>query len=476
MKFCVVYCRIFYLVCIVLLLCSCLKHAGLYKGPDPGVLKEPLYIYPFSRETNGVIAEITIQTRENVDLEQLKVEIPPLKYNKSWLFTLTQDDCKHAAYCYTWAAINGRPLTEKYYYDVRHYLYNDLPPDVYYLGKTLGSTDGAGNEVRFNFTTTLAPEWNFMNAECGVSFGGATNNYRFYMKSGLIWDDVVDMVNYGTGIAFHDVNTTNVENIDSIVLHYTCSQDSILKYLAGRGCKMLAEPNGNKTYVMAAQRYTPIQLMTAQAQTVKLFPFKVENDLQGQLINRMFSDIDYTKKFIESQLQLKQEEREAVCVGVHGTGTDWIEFFLWLNDNYGKDGEDSMWFTSLEEYYEYNYYRIHGRIEKEILNKNSFKLKIDLPAGEYFYYPSVTLNIEGLAKTDILSVSVDDAVKGLSWGEYGKGTMVNINCSKWLLEHATHFVEQYEKNPTDITRRDAHYFVAMLKESPQKEALLKRIN
>ena len=53
---------------------------------------------------------------------------------------------------------------------------------------------------------------------------------------------------------------------------------------------------------------------------------------------------------------------------------------------------------------------------------------------------------------------------------------MNINYSKWLLEHATHFVEQYEKNPTDITRRDAHYFVAMLKESPQKEALLKRIN
>lgn len=62
-----------------------------------------------------------------------------------------------------------------------------------------------------------------------------------------------------------------------------------------------------------------------------------------------------SKKFIESQLQLEQEEREAVCVGIHGMGTDWIEFFLWLNDNYGKDGEDSMWFTSLEEYYEYNY-------------------------------------------------------------------------------------------------------------------------
>lgn len=463
--------------CLLLLFSSCLRHGSLYEGTDDDrdTPKMPLYIYPFSKENQGVTAELTVKVRQHTDLSRVQVVIPHLKYNKSWLFVLTQDDCKHAAYSCTFAAINGRPLTKKYFYDVRQYMNDDLPLDTYYLSKTLGSTDGAGNKIRFSFTTTLAPEWDFMNAMTTVSPVFSQNYYRFFMKSGLIWDNVVDMVNYGTGIAFHDVNTKAVNTIDSIVLHYTYSQDSILNHLSGRGCKMLAEPNGNKTYVTAARHYAPVQVMTAQEQAVKLYPFKVEDDLQGQLLNRMFSGVSDTKKFILTQLQLPKEEREAVCVGVHGTATDWVDFLVWLNDQYGKDGDDSMWFTSLEEYYEYNYYRIHGSIEKTIENENTLKLKVNLPAGEYFYYPSVTVNLEGLEKSDVLSVSGSNTVKGLSVGGYNEGTMLNIDCRKWLVEHATHFVEEYEKNPTEITRRDALYFVALLKDSSQKEALQKRI-
>lgn len=464
------------LVCIgtALLFVSCLKHGSLFSGPDPEDLKTPLYVYPFAGENSNVTAEITVETQGNIDLESSDIGIPPLKYDKSWLFLLVQDDCKHAAYSYTWAAINGRPLTEKYYYDFRQYLYDDLPPDTYYLGKTLGSTDGAGNEVRFNFTTTLSPEWDFMNVRSDVRPGFATNYYRFFMKSGLIWDNVIDMMNYGTGIAFHDVNTRDVNHSDSIRIHYQWSQDSILKHLSGRGCKMLAEPNGNKVYVEAAKGYAPIQLMTAQAGTVKLYPFQVKTDLQGLLLHRAFLGVEETKRFISEQLQLKKEEREAISIGVHGTGTSWIEFFKWLNDTYGKEGDDSVWFTSMEEYYEYNYFRIHGRIEKEV-NGNTLKIRVSLPAEEYFYYPSVTLKVKGLKKSDIASVSAGAVVKGLSWGEGSDGLIINIDCRKYLLEHATHFVEQYEKNKTDIALREARYFVNMLKDSPQKAALLKRI-
>lgn len=456
------------------MVCSCLKPRGLYEKNNPEDLKIPQYIYPFNKEGQNFSAEITIQTKTTIS-DQVKISIPHLKYNKSWLFIFTQDDCKHAAYSYTWAAIHGRPLSKNYFYNARHYLNEDLPPDTYYLGKTLGSTDGAENEVRFSFTTTLSPEWDYMNIIPDVSQGFTQNYYRFFMKSGLIWEDLTDMMNYGTSIAFHDVNTETINNVDSIVIHFGYAQDSILRHLSGRYCKILAEPNGNKTYITAAQKYIPIQIMTAQTQAVKLFPFKVENDLQGQVLNRMFLEVASTKQFITSQLQIDKENREAVCLGVHGTDSGWVEFFLWLNDQYGKDGDDSMWFTSLEEYYEYNYYRIHSSIQKTKTNEHTLKLKIDLPADVYFYYPSLTLNIEGLSKTDIASVTANNTVKGLSYGDYEKGVMINFDCRKYLLEHATHFVEEYEKNPTSITKQDALYFVNILKYSPQKEALLKRI-
>ena len=54
--------------------------------------------------------------------------------------------------------------------------------------------------------------------------------------------------------------------------------------------------------------------------------------------------------------------------------------------------------------------------------------------------------------------------------------MLNIDCRKFLLQHATHFVEQYEEDKTNESNKtDAIYFVNMLKESEQKYQLLERV-
>ena len=53
-----------------------------------------------------------------------------------------------------------------------------------------------------------------------------------------------------------------------------------------------------------------------------------------------------------------------------------------------------MWFPSQEEYYEYNYYRTHGAAPQiEVIDETTLKLTVDLPSGQYFYYPSVTVNL-----------------------------------------------------------------------------------
>lgn len=243
---------------ISILLClssGCIKFPKAPITPNPGLTPSEVYVYPFSDESAQVTAEVVITLASGVDISNVQVEIPPLKYNKTLLVLLSQDDCKHAAYSTTWAAINGRPLSDTYYYNASQLQADDLPPDIYTLGKTLGSTDGAGREVCFSFLTTLAPEWVFMSDKVNVKPGFTANYYRFFMKSGLIWENVAEMVNYGVGIAFHDVNSDQVDNSNVIVEHYKIAQDSIMKHLAGRGCKLLAEPNGNKTYVAAAAMY-----------------------------------------------------------------------------------------------------------------------------------------------------------------------------------------------------------------------------
>lgn len=439
------------------------------------------YLYPYGAEAQDVVAEITIETNGGISWEDVEVEIPFLKYNKSWLFMLTQDDFSHSSYSTTWAAINGRPLSNDYFYNAEQLAAGDLPPHVSYLGKTLGSTDGAGKEVRFHFTATVAPEMNWMDAEVSVNKGFSDNNYRFQMMRGLTWNNLSEMLAYGTGIAFHDVNTKDADNAASILQHYEISQQILLEKLSGRGCKTLAEPNGNKAYVRAALDYAPLQIMTAQNdgggefELESLYPFKVNSDLHKGLLQRYFYDspFDIVPR-IEAQLRKDKVEREAVHFGVHRTGITFAQFLLWLNNRYGKDGDDSVWFPSLEEYYEYNYYRVNATIEKEV-NGNTVTLRVSLPSEQYFYYPSITINLPGVREEQIKSVTSGNEVTGLSYANYNDGLMLNIDCRKFLAEHALYFVEKYESSRSQADKNDALYFTNMLKEAPEKFQLLERI-
>lgn len=193
------------------------------------------------------------------------------------------------------------------------------------------------------------------------------------------------------------------------------------------------------------------------------------------MLQRAFYDSPYDiVSKIEAQLRKDKQEREAIHIGVHGTYVNFAQFLLWLNNTYGKEGDDSVWFPSLEEYYEYNYYRVHGTITKEV-HDNIVQLTIFLPSAPYFYYPSTTVNLSGIKEEQIKSIVTNDAVTGLSYGSHEDGLMLNIDCRKFLAEHATHFVEKYELFRSSSNKNDARYFVNMLKESETKTKLLQRI-
>lgn len=464
-------CKKCFLILLVLCMESCVKIKDVYEP-----IKYVIYDYPYQEENSGIEFELILFLKNNESNENIDIQIPFLKFNKKWLMLLTQDDCLHSAFCNTWAAINGKPLYTNYYYDIKHLVVGDLPPGAYRLNKTLGNTDGTGKEIRFAFTTTLAPEQEWMNESSYVRIGYNADFYRFFKKNGLIWDNVNAMLNYGIGIAFHDVETDDVHIVDSIYSHFEIAQNLIRSNLNGRGCKVLAEPNGNYDYVKAALVYDPIQIMTAQGNAKEiLYPFKVVSDLNKGLYNRVFADDPNSiRSEIQNNLKKTKEDRKAIHIGVHATDYKWVSFLEWVNNQYGKDGDDSVWFPSMEEYYEYNYYRIHSKIETAI-NGNILKIKIRMPAGQYFYYPSITLNLKGIRVENIQSIQTGDVITGFSYGNYEEGTMLNIDCYKYLYERALFFSEQYLANPTDDNSKDAFYFINQLKESDKKNELLRRI-
>lgn len=438
------------------------------------------YVYPYGEQPSHVRAVLTLTFSPGTDLSDVRVEIPALKYNKSLLVLLTQDDCKQAAFSTTWAAINGRPLSDTYYYNAAQLRGGDLPPDTYGFGKTLASTDGTGREVRFSFTTALSPEWDYMDAAVTLQPGFTGNFYRFYMPEGLRWRDVAEMLNYGVGIAFHDVNTPWVDHPDSILEHFAAAQRITLDRLRGRGCKMLIEPNGNKVYTAAARAYDPIQTIFLQSGGEELRPFAVENDLVKCPVERRLWTPEEIPGVIEEQLAQPVERRKAVNIGVHGTDRPWSELLLWLHNTYGREGSDCVWMPAAEEYFEYNYLRCHAAVEPSAQD-NVLTLKVDMPGRMYFYYPSLTLNLVGVDPSACTDVAGDETVTGLTWApgtevvNGRKVLAVHIDCRHALPELAEHYVELFENAPTAANLADARYFTGMLKASDRKAALLERL-
>ena len=473
---------------------SCIKKQNLYQGDKDeeeangnngqnsgrqDIVADTDFFYPFGSEEGEYAVEITLKTNSILPEENINEPvIPPLKYNKSWLFMLTQDDCKQSAFSWTWAAIHGKPLSASYFYQFGHLQYDDLPPDIYYLEKNLGNTDGAGNEVRFSFTITLSPEWDWMNAKTQIYKGNTKEYYRFFMKSGLVWGDVKEMLNYGVGIAMHDMDIDNEElSVENLLNHYEIAQTIIKEKLADRECKMLTKPSGKNEYLTAAQINTFLQTM-ASDDGIALYPAQLTNDLKKVVLNRGFYSIESLKKEIEKQLHRIPKERAAINVGVHGTDASWANFLLWLNDTYGKDGADNVWMPNQEEFYEYNFYRQHSEIRMVKADEHIFILTVKLPDEMNFYYPSITVNLPGMLAENIKSIESNVTVTGLSYANYGEneGLMLNIDCRKFLTEHAENFVKRHEAKPTDASAKtDALYFVKMLKKSNKKDELLKRI-
>jgi hypothetical protein len=327
----------------------------------------------------------------------------------------------------------------------------------------------------------LAAEEEAMDAEVNINPGYTGNYYRFYRKKLLRWTDLIEMMNYGVSIAFHDVSADNVQDANDIKNHIATAQEIISKRLNGRLCKMMAEPNGNKTYLEAAIAYDGIYTMTSQNNMcVKLYPAKLTADnIDKAIWERIFyTDYEVLKSDIAKCLTLDEEDRYAIYVGMHNTGDEWNAFAKWLDETYGKDGDDSVWFTSQEEFYEYSYYRLAGGSPKvQKVNDNEYKITVSLTSKGCFYYPSTTINVYGIDFDNISEISSSDDITGLSFGKYKDGVTFNIDCRKFLKEMAEHYVEMYEKDKTNTyAKTDAVYFVNMLKDSDKKNELLKRIN
>lgn len=469
---------LFFAICMTMN--GCMKDA--YKGPGEDEKEKPEppvpdgeddYLPDFSVPKNFDWNEayVKIPLTGNVNIDNIKVFFPHLKYNKSFVYSYTFDDCTVMAYSRGFCTINKKWIDYHRFFHVGQERTTGSYPD-----KTLGYTDGCGNERRFTVGVAIWPDSRNQNID---DFMNPTTHKPDKYYPHLVWKDVAPMLDFGNEIYFHDIDTNGDDTVDGILNGMKKSQNITESFL-GRKMKILARPGGNNDYVAAARLYDDIVFTAAEGKTDIGSPLNVTFDNEIDLNN-----VSQYRRFVESTPTLAQLWPNISAASLSGT-YPWLhdfshgpenfqyvlDLFTKLNDEYGKDGSDCVWFATLDEVYEYNYLRNNCIIEKS-LSGNDLILRFSCPSSELpdelMFHRDFSVIIEGVSVPTNTSISSGKNVYGLSYAKQKDDNwMININCNKSLMDRAERYTSLYEKEKSASAKEDALYFVNQLREDLRK--------
>lgn len=469
------------LLAICMTMNGCMK--DVYKGPDNEEEKEkpepsipdekeddlPDFSVPKVFDWNEVYIKIPVAAGTNID--NIQVCFPQLKYNKKFAYSYTFDDCTVMAYSRGFCLIN-----KKWQDNERFFHVGQVKTTGSYPEKTLGYTDGCGNERRFTFGIAIWPEMSNNNIDDFMNpTGHKADKYYPY----LVWKDLVPMLEFGNEIYFHDVNFTGDGSVNDIIRGFQSSQ-KITKETLGRKMKVLARPGGNNAYIVAARQYDDIVLMATEGKTDIGSPLNITFDNHIDLKN-----VAQYRRFVETTPSLEQLMPEIDSKALSGTYA-WVhdfshgpenfqyvlDLFAKLNDEYGKDGSDCIWFATLDEVYEYNYFRNNCIIEKSI-SDNILTLKFACPSSdlpnELMFHRDFSIILKGTVPLSTADISIGKNVYGLSLARQNTGDwLINIDCNKSLLDKSERYTSIYEKERSVSAKEDALYFVNQLNDNLKK--------
>lgn len=400
---------------------------------------------------------------DDIDESLLSVRFPTLKYDKSFAYSYTFDDDVVQAYGKAFLTINGKWVDDEKFYHVGQARTTGHVPD-----KTLGYTDGCGNERRFAFGVAIWP--NSGNATIDNFMDPTGKNPDKYYPY-LVWGDLTPLLDFGNDIYLHNMDERRYDKTDplSIALGFREDQSVILENKA-RKSMVLARPDGNNKYITAGRISEDILFMLAENTvddgSIPLgISFDTDIDLYKQVQFRRYTEP------IANVASLMTDITTAANAGTYRWLHDFshapadfqyiLDLFTDINDTYGKDGDDSIWFASVNEIYEYWYIRTYGKIRSVVLN-GALEVSVYVPRLKYGYHDDFSLLVDGLPSAD--SIVPGDGVIGISHASKSARLLVNVSLDRDLLGLAERYTSIYETSPDESGKSDALYFVCRLRE------------
>jgi len=407
------------------------------------------------------IVEFTVTVPVSVDPNNIFLTIPPLKYNKKLVTSWTIDD--NLSVWNLYCVINHKPI--------------GAWPN-FHLGDTGGSpgtkaleyTDGAGIKHRFAITVAVF-EWLL------ILMGRDAQGEAHWVtpKELRIAQD------FGFTTAFHDVRTTGIG--ESSFNDMIASNGKIIRQMTGRFPKTLIEPNGDHSYIANANGCNLIKITTAQEQVVtRVKPFSQEFTLEKGVVcvKRDFYNSNLLNYFLtiladQASGVIPEVDRTWLVGGNHLPSAGMEQaYYQQVETLYGASGNDSIWFPSLDEMYEYWFMRKNTTVTKTIDGQN-LTFRLDVPKSNNFWFRSLSVLLSGITDTTGVKVSSSDNCQGTSYAVNDGKLLVNLDFNPDLITKVEKYMAIFESSLNSSDKEDAQYFIQMLKPGV-KEAYQDRLD
>jgi len=435
----------------------------------------------------GDVIEFSVSLPDNIDKEAIQVTIPPIKYNKKKVFSYITDD-SYNIYQYIFAGINKRmvarwfgnePNKNGYYY---HYgmqgqtKFDQYVSEQYYPEHFLQCTDGAG--IKHRYSTMVACWPDKLRDPYQPSYNDAGMQYPWISEKEFLFYQ-----HFGFSLGYHDLqgydaNITTQAQFDQCVENTVKLFNEYVRMIP----KTMIEPNGDHKYLIFSQGNDIIQNLTAQSGDTlikKAYPFKSDFSLSKYdiAVERQFAygsdmnDVNDNPQYATDMLKIldnfsKSADKTSIywlICAAHRSSHWELVLFKKIHELYGDIGDDSLWFPTLDEFFEYWYMRANSTIVKQITD-TGINVKVYVPKRPNFWFRDISCMLSGI--TDITGVSVTSGsnVFGTSYAINDNQLLVNLDFNERTLDSANYFVEQFEKDyNAEYAYDNAYYFVQKLK-------------
>lgn len=438
----------------------------------------------------GDVVEFDITLPSSVNKEAISLEIPPLKYNKKMVFSYITDD-SYAIYQYIFSAINKRLIAKEFKLaDGRVLSYHlgmqgkpEFDQNViggYYPEHFAQCTDGAG--VKHRYATTVSA-WGdklkdqYIGQDVGIHWPWTSEKeFKLYFDFGFMCA-YHDLIGY-------DINTTNTQEAFD-----KCMADTValFKEYVGRVPKLMVEPNGDHKYLTFCQKNDIVQVITAQSgdkTILKAYPFTTNFTLSKMdiAIERLFA-YGTNEQYKGDLLNILSGFKTATdknkiywLIGSAHRSDLWeSELITKIHELYGDIGDDSLWFPTLDEFFEYWYMKMNT-LSVKTMTDAGIHYKMYVPKGANFFFRDLSVLVSGISSLEGVSVVSGDNVYGTSYAVNDGKLLINLDFNPLLMERVNKYVEAFEADYNkEYAYDDAYYFVQMLKDG-LREPYLARIN